>query len=118
MFKRAKPLFFAVKTPLHAGSGNELGVVDLVIQRERHTGYPKIEASGVKGSLRDVFRTRPQQRQLELHWELGIDSEDYTTALTLAFGSDDGDLHAGDWGLPTSGCCCFPSNPWPRCLPG
>jgi len=55
MFKKAKPFFIKVITPLHAGSGQDLGVVDLPIQRERHTGFPKIEASGLKGSIREVF---------------------------------------------------------------
>jgi CRISPR-associated protein Cmr4 len=41
-----------VETPLHAGSGRGMGVVDLPIQRERTTGYPIVQAGGVKGSLR------------------------------------------------------------------
>jgi CRISPR-associated protein Cmr4 len=42
------------ETSLHPGTGQTAGVVDLPIQRERHTGFPKIEASGLKGSLRSV----------------------------------------------------------------
>ncbi len=55
MFKLAKPLFLICETPLHAGSGDALGVVDLPIQRERHTGFPKIEASSLKGAIREAF---------------------------------------------------------------
>jgi len=55
MFKLAQPLFLLCETPLHAGSGDSLGIVDLPIQRERHTGFPKIEASSLKGSLREAF---------------------------------------------------------------
>jgi len=55
MFKKALPFFIHVITPLHAGTGQELGVVDLPIQRERPTGFPKIEASGLKGSIREAF---------------------------------------------------------------
>lgn len=55
MYKLAEPLFLKVETPLHAGSGAMLGVVDLPIQRERHTGFPKIEGSSLKGSLREAF---------------------------------------------------------------
>ncbi|MEJ5300472.1 MAG: type III-B CRISPR module RAMP protein Cmr4 [Thermodesulforhabdaceae bacterium] len=40
-------------TPLCAGSGQALGAVDLPIQRERHTAWPMIQASGIKGSMRD-----------------------------------------------------------------
>ncbi|RLF08627.1 MAG: type III-B CRISPR module RAMP protein Cmr4 [Thermoprotei archaeon] len=55
MFKKAAPFFMTVETPLHAGSGSELGAVDMPIQREKHTGFPKIESSGLKGSIREVF---------------------------------------------------------------
>jgi len=40
-------------SPVHAGSGSATGAVDLPIQRERHTGWPHIQASGVKGAFRD-----------------------------------------------------------------
>ncbi len=41
---------------VHAGSGQAIGAVDLPIQRERHTNWPHIQASGVKGAFRDWFR--------------------------------------------------------------
>ena len=47
-----KTVFYHCITPLHMGSGTELGIVDLPIQRERHTGFPKMEASGIKGAFR------------------------------------------------------------------
>ena len=55
MFKCKHPLFLQCQTPLHAGSGSEIGLVDLPIQRERHTTFPKIEASSLKGALREAF---------------------------------------------------------------
>ncbi|MDD3293991.1 MAG: type III-B CRISPR module RAMP protein Cmr4 [Geobacteraceae bacterium] len=42
-------------TPCHAGSGSSLAVVDLPIQRERHTNWPVIHASGMKGAMRACF---------------------------------------------------------------
>lgn len=42
-------------TPCHAGSGSALGVVDLPIQREKHSNWPVIQASGVKGAFRANF---------------------------------------------------------------
>ncbi|HMW06631.1 MAG TPA: type III-B CRISPR module RAMP protein Cmr4 [Leptospiraceae bacterium] len=63
MFKLAKPLFLICETPLHAGSGDSLGVVDLPIQRERHTGFPKIEASSLKGALRESFEVKIEDRK-------------------------------------------------------
>jgi CRISPR-associated protein Cmr4 len=65
MFKEAGMLFLFTETPLHAGSGTSVGAVDLPIQRERHTLYPMIQASGVKGAMRDLaehHRGLPQMR--------------------------------------------------------
>jgi CRISPR-associated protein Cmr4 len=62
MFKKTSPLFLICETPLHAGSGDDLGMVDLPIQRERHTGFPKIEASSLKGSLREAFEGQYEGR--------------------------------------------------------
>ena len=89
MFKQAKPLFLIVETPLHAGSGNDLGIVDLPIQREKHTDYPKIEASGLKGSIREIFDA--QKSEVE-----------------LVFGPEQGDLYAGALGFTDARLLLFP----------
>lgn len=52
----ARMLFIHAQTPLHPGSGTALGVVDLPVQRERHTGWPLIPGSSLKGVLRDAAR--------------------------------------------------------------
>lgn len=39
-------------TPLHVGEGSAVGAVDLPVTRERHTGWPWIPGSGLKGALR------------------------------------------------------------------
>jgi CRISPR-associated protein Cmr4 len=46
------------QTALHPGAGTALGVVDLPIQRERHTHWPTIAGSALKGILRDHHRER------------------------------------------------------------
>lgn len=43
-------------TPVHAGSGAEVSVIDLPIQRERHTGFPVIWGQSLKGVLRSEFK--------------------------------------------------------------
>ena len=55
MFENASIAIMYAVTPCHAGSGSALGVVDLPIQRERHTNWPMIQASGVKGAFRANF---------------------------------------------------------------
>ena len=48
-------IIYNTLTPTHVGSGTDLGYTDLPIQRETHTGIPKIEASTLKGCLRPVL---------------------------------------------------------------
>ena len=40
------------ETSLHAGAGKSVGVIDLPIMREAHTGWPCVFGSAVKGALR------------------------------------------------------------------
>jgi len=52
MFEKAAVLFLYCETPVHAGTGTSLSIVDLPIQRERITGLPIVQASSLKGVLR------------------------------------------------------------------
>ena len=96
MFKQARPFFLIVETPLHAGSGNDLGIVDLPIQREKHTDYPKIEASSLKGSIREVFDAQAKNGEVK------------NDEVLLAFGPETGDLHAGALGFTDARLLLFP----------
>ncbi|MGO9245595.1 MAG: type III-B CRISPR module RAMP protein Cmr4 [Verrucomicrobiia bacterium] len=51
-----KVLYLFTRTPLHVGAGTSVGAIDQPIQRERHTGYPIIPGSSLKGVLRDTCR--------------------------------------------------------------
>lgn len=53
-------LYLFTRTPLHVGSGNSMGAIDQPIQRERHTRYPIIPGSSIKGVLRDHFERMPE----------------------------------------------------------
>jgi len=46
-------LAMLAETSVHAGTGAQLGAVDLPIQRERHTEWPTVYGTGLKGVLRD-----------------------------------------------------------------
>lgn len=52
MFQQQKALFVYCVSPVHMGAGTALGLIDNPIQRERHTDYPIIAGSGLKGALR------------------------------------------------------------------
>jgi CRISPR-associated protein Cmr4 len=45
-------------TPLHVGTGQAVGNVDLPIAREKATGFPIVPASALKGVLRDNFNNQ------------------------------------------------------------
>jgi CRISPR-associated protein Cmr4 len=104
MFREAEPFYILVETPLHAGSGSELGVVDLPIQRERHTGFPKIESSGLKGSIREVFEGL---REIEFDGKK-VNEDELKEAISLAFGPEKGDEHAGSLGFTDARILLFP----------
>jgi len=54
---KTKTLYLFTRTPLHVGAGSSVGAVDQPVQRERHTGFPIIPGSSIKGVLRDYFKT-------------------------------------------------------------
>jgi CRISPR-associated protein Cmr4 len=49
----AKLMLIHCQSPLHAGTGQGVGAVDLPIARESSTGLPYLPGSSIKGSLRD-----------------------------------------------------------------
>lgn len=105
MYKIARPFFIVVETPLHAGSGTELGMVDMPIQRERHTGFPKIEASGLKGCIREAFENETGEITVG---SKKVDSSNREDTVSLAFGPERGDEHAGALGFTDARVLLFP----------
>lgn len=87
-------LFIHAQTPLHPGSGTALGTVDLPIQRERHTQWPVIPGSTLKGILRDAC------------WHADGNNDD----LLAAFGPEtaEADKHAGALSLTDARILAFP----------
>lgn len=51
----ARLLFLHALSPLHAGTGQGVGVIDLPIAREKATGLPYLPGSSLKGTLREHF---------------------------------------------------------------
>lgn len=115
-------LFVVTETPLHAGGGTSLGSIDLPIQRERHTHYPMIQASGVKGALRDLAYRARDVRSSARGEALSRESEgtrlDDQKAdrsrkrleLEAAFGpeTDRADIHAGALSFADARILLFP----------
>lgn len=83
MYNERRALFLKVITPLHAGSGTDLRVIDLPIQREVHTGFPKIEASTLKGCMRSSFNKNGPDSEL-VNTIYGNEGESELSAAAIA----------------------------------
>jgi len=105
MYKLARPLFLHCLSPLHAGTGSDLGYIDLPIQREKHTGFPKVEASSLKGALREVF-----EEDRDIDYPSNTNKTRVKVGVDLAFGPDNdkGESHAGALGFTDARLLLFP----------
>jgi len=118
MFRKIKPFFVITETSLHPGSGSELGIVDLPIQRERHTGYPKIEGSGLKGSLREAIENSDKEIEINSqkirpkgkikYKEGNVEKEISYNYISLVFGPEPGDKYAGSIAFTDGRTLLFP----------
>jgi len=84
----AKIMFIHCLSPLHAGVGQGVDVVDLAIARDRATGFPYLPGSSIKGALRDQARQRDGGKMKQLFGPEGDNASEH--AGSLAFG--DGNL--------------------------
>jgi len=102
-------MFIHALTPMHPGTGQSVGSIDLPVQRERHTSWPLIPASTIKGILRDACRQN------------GCDQEE----LFAVFGPDtnEADKHAGCLEITDARLLAFPVRSlngtfaWTTCAP-
>ncbi len=53
-----KLIYLFTRTPLHVGAGASVGSIDQPIIRERHTGFPVIPATSLKGTFADEWNER------------------------------------------------------------
>ncbi len=116
MFKEKRVLFLIAETPVHAGSGSEVGIVDLPIQRERYTGFPKIESSGLKGCIREAFESSNLEIQINNNTirpkdkiKYSVDGKDKETDyISLVFGPEGEETHAGAMSITDARILLFP----------
>jgi CRISPR-associated protein Cmr4 len=80
MYLQSALLFMYAETPVHAGTGSGLGAVDLPIQRERQTGYPIVQSSGVKGALRQLAADTAGRNNTLVNYVFGPDPDDSSGA--------------------------------------
>lgn len=83
MFTEVQPFLLYTVSSVHVGSGSDVGIVDLPIQREQHTGFPKIESSSLKGAIRATCFNK-----VEASEENEEAKNEARRRLRLIFGSD------------------------------
>lgn len=79
-------MFVNVITPLHNGSGEGLGIVDNPIMRERTTQFPMIQATSIKGVLRDAYEEKKNPNVVALFGPPPGKGEDHAGAVTFGDG--------------------------------
>ncbi|MCS7200339.1 MAG: type III-B CRISPR module RAMP protein Cmr4 [Caldimicrobium sp.] len=104
MFKEKRIMFLIAETPVHAGSGSEIGIVDLPIQREKYTEYPKIESSGLKGCLREAFENSLNEIEINNQKIKANDKK----AISVVFGPEGEEAHAGAITITDAKILLFP----------
>ncbi len=95
-------LYLFTRTPLHVGAGSSVGAIDQPIIRERHTGFPVIPASSLKGTFADAWndglldeqnekgggrkvRVKTDGSACDAAWLFGSDSDKHAAAGALQF---------------------------------
>jgi len=66
MYKKGAILTLYAETPIHMGSGQSVSYVDLPVQRERHTSFPVLWSSGIKGVIRDLASRKWNKEKVEV----------------------------------------------------
>ena len=75
------------QTSIHAGTGSNVGVIDLPIQREGHNGYPCVFGSSMKGALRNRAETQYGKNNPSVIYIFGPDTNgasDHAGALMVS----------------------------------
>ncbi len=92
-----KLLYYIVESSLHVGEGNSLGRVDMIIQRERHTTFPIIRSSSLKGTFRTLFQK-----------QVCSDISQNNKAISLLFGPEKDEKFSGSLVFSDAHILLFP----------
>jgi CRISPR-associated protein Cmr4 len=96
--------FLHALSPLHAGTGQGTGVIDLPIAREKATGIPYLAGTSVKGVLRDksmpwIDKNKPENQ---------LDPQRDVTFALFGPPTDNAEAHAGSLQVSDARLLLFP----------
>jgi CRISPR-associated protein Cmr4 len=80
---QAKLYFIHALSPLHAGTGQGVGVIDLPIAREKATNLPYVPGSSIKGVLRDQCRAQRSENLISVFGPETEGASDHASSLQL-----------------------------------
>lgn len=93
MFQETRIAFLYCVSPVHMGTGTAVGgLIDNPIQRERHTDYPMMAGSGIKGAIRHDYWAQGEANRSLLNRLFGPEQSAAEHAGALSF--SDGQLVA------------------------
>jgi CRISPR-associated protein Cmr4 len=81
-------LYLFTRTPLHVGAGASVGAIDQPIIRERHTGFPVIPGTSLKGTFADLWNEAKNgeiERSADGKWLFGETDANNAAAGALQF---------------------------------
>lgn len=90
MFANLKLEYIKAISPIHAGTGQGLGLIDMPIQREAHTSFPKVEGSSLKGAIKFHIYNKIRDYSKTFEDNKKENEDDFTTFYDI-FGSDEND---------------------------
>lgn len=83
MYKGSFLLSFYAETPVHMGAGGSVSYVDLPVQRERHTSFPVLWGSGIKGVLRNFAYRKLSEEKVNTIFGPEDGGEEYSSCISI-----------------------------------
>lgn len=80
---RTQPFLLHALSPIHAGTGHAVDVIDLPIARQRATGIPFVPGSSIKGVLRELHRDDPADIRRAVFGPDTTNASDHAGALVI-----------------------------------
>jgi len=83
MYKQKLVITYHAITPVHFGAGESLSYVDNAIQREKHTEFPMLAGSGIKGVIRELASRKWDKDKVDIIFGPWEGSSDYSSCISF-----------------------------------
>jgi len=83
MYNKSALLTFYAETPIHMGAGQSVSYVDLPVQREKHTSFPVLWSSGIKGVIRDTTTRKWTKDKVETIFGPEEESSEFASCISI-----------------------------------